>query len=47
MFSEAARLQSTLVLITHDDHLAALCDRVVQIEDGRIAAVTPRLKAAE
>ena len=53
MFDEAARLNSTLVLITHDDHLAALCDRVVQIEDGRIKAVTShaaraiRLKAAE
>ena len=52
MFDEAARLNSTLVLITHDDHLAALCDRVVQIEDGRIKAVTHpaakvRLKAAE
>jgi putative ABC transport system ATP-binding protein len=53
MFDQAARLNSTLVLITHDDHLAALCDRVVQIEDGRIKSVTSqaaraaRLKAVE
>src|SRR3546814_16048340 len=36
MFGEAARLKSTLILITHDEALAALCDRVVRIEDGRI-----------
>jgi len=52
MFGEAARLNSTLVLITHDDQLASLCDRVVHIEDGRIRSVTQgtaraRLKAAE
>lgn len=43
MFGEAARLNSTLILITHDETLAALCDRVVRIEDGRVKSVTPRL----
>jgi putative ABC transport system ATP-binding protein len=41
MFGEAARLNSTLILITHDEALAALCDRVVRIEDGRIRSITP------
>lgn len=47
MFGEAARLNSTLILITHDETLAGLCDRVVRIEDGRIKTIeqhsrTPR-----
>jgi putative ABC transport system ATP-binding protein len=42
MFGEAARLNSTLILITHDEALAAMCDRVVRIEDGRIHSVTHR-----
>ncbi len=48
MFGEAARLNSTLILITHDDKLAALCDRVVRIEDGRIKSIqtSPRLQQA-
>lgn len=29
---------STLVLITHDEHLAEKCDRTIRIEDGRIAS---------
>ncbi|OAN50253.1 ABC transporter [Paramagnetospirillum marisnigri] len=29
---------ATLVLVTHDDTLAARCGRVVRIEDGRVAA---------
>jgi putative ABC transport system ATP-binding protein len=53
MFGEAARLNSTLILITHDENLAALCDRVVRIEDGRVKAIephrdgTPRPQAAD
>ncbi len=31
---------STLVLITHDEHLAEKCDRTIRIEDGRIASET-------
>ncbi len=42
MFGEAARLRSTLILITHDENLAALCDRVVRIEDGKVKAIETR-----
>ena len=28
---------STLVLVTHSDALAARCDRVITLNDGRIA----------
>lgn len=42
MFGEAARLNSTLILITHDENLAALCDRVVRIEDGRVKSIRSR-----
>lgn len=31
---------STLVLITHDEHLAEKCDRTIRIEDGQIASET-------
>lgn len=40
LFGEAARLKSTLILITHDPALAERCDRVVRIEDGRIKSIT-------
>ncbi len=36
---------ATLVLVTHAPELAARCDRVVQLADGRIA--TPQAEAAE
>ena len=42
MFGEAARLNSTLILITHDENLAGLCDRVVRIEDGRVKSIRSR-----
>ncbi|MBS4048305.1 MAG: ATP-binding cassette domain-containing protein [Alphaproteobacteria bacterium] len=42
MFGEAAKLNSTLILITHDENLAALCDRVVRIEDGRVKSIESR-----
>jgi len=45
LFGEAARLNSTLILITHDEALAALCDRVVRIEDGRVHSITARAGA--
>jgi len=48
MFGEAARLNSTLILITHDESLAALCDRVVRIEDGKVKTIETRsLQAAD
>jgi putative ABC transport system ATP-binding protein len=46
MFGEAARLNSTLILITHDENLAALCDRVVRIEDGKVKAIETRTQQA-
>ncbi|MCG8491655.1 MAG: ABC transporter ATP-binding protein [Sneathiellales bacterium] len=30
---------TTMILITHDDELAAKCDRVIRVEDGRIKEV--------
>lgn len=26
----------TIIIVTHDEHLAAICDRIVEIKDGRI-----------
>ena len=37
---------STLVLVTHSTELAARCDRVVTLRDGRIAGDTKRLAEA-
>ena len=36
LFGLRARLGTTLLLITHDEHLAERCGRVVRMEDGRI-----------
>ncbi|MBK1661105.1 ABC transporter ATP-binding protein [Paracraurococcus ruber] len=36
LFGLQARLGTTLLLITHDEHLAARCGRVVRMEDGRV-----------
>ena len=38
LFELSARRNATLVLITHDPALAARCDRIVRLQDGRIAA---------
>jgi putative ABC transport system ATP-binding protein len=46
MFGEAAKLNSTLILITHDENLAALCDRVVRIEDGKVKSIESRPNTA-
>lgn len=46
MFGEAARLKSTLILITHDETLAGLCDRVVRIEDGKVKSIENRTQQA-
>ena len=41
MFALRERSGATLMLITHDPALAALCDRVVHLRDGRIDRITP------
>jgi putative ABC transport system ATP-binding protein len=38
LFGLRARLGTTLLLITHDEHLAERCGRVVRMEDGQIVA---------
>jgi len=48
IFGLNARKGSTLVLITHDEGLAARCDRVVRLRDGLVddAATRPSLEPA-
>lgn len=38
LFDLQAKKKTTLVLVTHDENLAARCDRVVRMSDGRIVA---------
>ena len=38
LFERRAAAEATLVVITHDATLAARCDRVVELADGRIAS---------
>jgi putative ABC transport system ATP-binding protein len=40
LFAGNRRLGSTLVLVTHDPALAARCDRVISLADGRIVGET-------
>jgi putative ABC transport system ATP-binding protein len=47
LFGLQDRHGATLVLVTHAPELAARCDRVVRLMDGRIAAAEPVRKAAE
>lgn len=42
LFARRAETGATLVIITHDEHLAERCERVVTIGDGRIASDTGR-----
>lgn len=32
----------TLVMVTHDDHLASYADRIIRIKDGKVIAVTEK-----
>ncbi len=34
LFSEVRSRGKTIIIVTHDDHVAAYCDRIVRIEDG-------------
>jgi putative ABC transport system ATP-binding protein len=38
LFDRRAATGATLIIITHDPLLAARCDRIVELADGRIAA---------
>lgn len=40
LFDRRAEMGATLVIITHDEHLAARCDRIVTLGDGLIATDT-------
>jgi len=48
LFGLRDRHGATLVLVTHAPELAARCDRVIHLADGRVAGDKPRIaKAAE
>lgn len=47
MFEIRAREDTTLVLITHDSAVAGRCDRVVRLNDGRMARPADAAPAAE
>jgi putative ABC transport system ATP-binding protein len=38
LFERRAAAGATLVMITHDPALAARCDRIVEMADGRIVS---------
>lgn len=40
LFARRAETNATLIIITHDEHLAARCQRVVTLADGRIVSDT-------
>jgi putative ABC transport system ATP-binding protein len=46
LFARRAETGATLLVITHDPELAARCDRVVSMADGRIASDTAAVPAA-
>ena len=47
LFSLHRRLGTTLVLITHDESLAAMCERIVRMADGRIVGDELRVAKAQ
>ncbi len=39
LFTDLNReLGTTIIMVTHDDHLAQMCDRIVKITDGKISS---------
>ena len=39
LFTDLNReLGTTIIMVTHDDHLAQMCDRIVKIKDGQISS---------
>jgi putative ABC transport system ATP-binding protein len=42
LFARHADLAATLFVITHDANLAARCNRVIEMADGRIVADSRR-----
>ncbi len=47
LFDLNAKHGITLIIVTHDEDLAARCDREIHIRDGRIIANTPRPKGGQ
>ena len=43
LFGLQRRREATLILITHDDKLAAACDRTIRMADGRVESETEAL----
>lgn len=46
LFRRREETGATLVIITHDEHLAGMCNRVVTLADGQIASDTAKLSGA-
>ncbi len=46
MFDLHRRRGTTMVLITHDNELAGMCDKVVRLKDGKVESVHPGARRA-
>ena len=47
LFAIRANRAVTLALITHDEQLAARCDRILRMTDGRVSAEEPAKEAMQ